>query len=565
MNFFCRLPKQLIKRFVDESGLTLIEIMASMMVFLVVSAGVAATFTSGLRTMAHTRLATMAKAQAQEQIEEMRSRVFFVPYSTDPDVGTTTEIDLLDRYYPNLNQGVVTDSQGWQGWYTNSGAGAYYTKKSPEDNGIVRTVETRFINNEGDVLTPYTGYDSNYPGYDTPPSKLVEVTVTTAWADLTGDNSFQLVSRVSATSQSVDCNSDSNSRVDVTGGILGIFTGASEPFDSFIDGNFGEGHVILETTCGTETTVNATGGRIQLAGVAEEIMGADVFVTPPVGHQETGPVSVGPTAEWPVTTIISSVAEGNIVIVDEVGGLIEAQGAASVVDMSEQIQQVDGWTGGTVDGYRQWDFLNPVVQAVGGSQLPLLQQLDGVSIGEGTVLYQQVNILPLGAKTSDTPSALQGLVFVRDFQADAVSYANGIPGGASNQVTYSAIIGIFDPTSPADCAGDACYDLYLAVGPTNPMQTAVNLASSKYRLQNALFTEFHSYTSDEINNAKSVSSDGTNANVSIDALLKISAQFGTEVRWKTANPHQDEITLVSPQGLEQVWLGAFDLSIHQKN
>mgnify|MGYP001791832723 FL=1 len=125
---------------------------------------------------------------------------------------------------------------------------------------------------------------------------------------------------------------------------------------------------------------------------------------------------------------------------------------------------------------------------------------------------------------------------------------------------------MFNPARAATCTGDDCYDKFVVDGPTNPIQAAIDLSgSTNYNLQKALLTEFHSYTNKEINDASYKSSDGTTATVNIDAIMKISARFGTGVALKTSKPQQGEISIVNPQGLEQVWLGAFDESIYQES
>ena len=198
-------PLKFFRRLADEEGMTLIEILTSMIVFLVVSAGIAGTMIIGLRSTSETQLATMGKAVAQEQIEEIKSRPFYVPFTEDEEVGTTADIDMLDIYFPDTDSGTYTFDGGWEGWYSESNGDAYYTMVSPaDDRGMFKTIETRFIDSSGNVILPDSLYDSNGLGYDFPPSYLVEVTVTTTWAAREGEDSFQLVSRVSGIDQTLD-------------------------------------------------------------------------------------------------------------------------------------------------------------------------------------------------------------------------------------------------------------------------------------------------------------------------------------------------------------------------
>lgn len=601
-----RLFTSMKNRLAREDGLTLVEILVSMMVFLIVSAGVAGTLTSGLKATAHTKLATMGKAQAQEQIEEMRSRVFYVPYSEDADVGSTADVDLLDLYYPSLNTTATTDGQGWQGWFTAGGGDAFYTRESPVDEmGIVRTVETRFIDNLGNVIVPDASYDTNTVEGDFPPSNLVEVSVTTSWLDRTGANSYQLVSRISATGQAVQgagdslgeqgCNSTSRSYVDSIGGIFTIHSGnddddgdgdddydgdeddddeddnghddddddddAYDPFTDVLSGIYGEGYASVETGCENQVIGRGTSGSYTINSVTQNAAEASA-IGPPGANEYAGPTSVGPLAGWPSISITNGVAEG-FVEAEDMEGHITAQGEARLGGMSASIYEVDGWPGDSVSGYRRWDFLNPVVQVSGpggDDQFWSELQQEGLHAeGVGKIHLPQINILPLEAKTSNTPSAFQGLIFIRNFTAEVHSHAG--QGTGTNTITYSATIGMFNPSKSASCTGDACYDLYASIGPNNPIQTAISLADSNYRLQNALFSEFHSFTASEIMAA--TYGDDTAATVNIDALLKISAKIGTEIRWKTGNPHLNQITLIDEQGYGDFWLGGYDVSLNE--
>jgi len=193
-----------------------------------------------------------------------------------------------------------------------------------------------------------------------------------------------------------------------------------------------------------------------------------------------------------------------------------------------------------------------------------IKQENGVTVGKAEVGYQNINSLPLQkwpTATTTNPSALQGLVFIRDFRAAAQASADGTPGHASTSMTYSFTLGMFNPNK-AGCTssstGDACYDLY-SITPSNPLQNVL-LSDSNYSLQNALITEWHSYTTSEITNAMTKSEDGRSAMITADALVKISARFGSEIRWNTSD---DTITFVSQQGLQKVWIGAIDVAVKQ--
>lgn len=570
-----------VKRLGNEEGLTLIEIMVSMMIFLVVSAGIAGTLMTGLRATVSARQSTFGKEIAQQRIEEMRARTYYVQYSSDPTIGTTADIDLLDVYYPNLNSSSATDGQGWAGRYY-SGSDAHYTRTSPPDiHGVVTTVETRFVDMNRAVVVPPSSYDSNSADNDVPPSNLVDVTITTSWLDHSEQNSYALESLISSTGQAttggeVGCEHSSNSRVDVNGIILTASTGAATPYTDLVNGILGDAHATAAYSCSATLQTNATGGTMSIVG-GNTYTGATMSITgPPALQKVVGPLDVTPPVTFPKPNISNSQVKG---VIEDQSGLkeVEVEGMAMVGTQSLELQQVSDTPTETLTGYKQWDFINPTITVAGagfgddGEDIEAeIQQDNGVTDGKAEVGYGQINILPLQkwpTTTTNNPSAAQGLAFIRNFQAKAEAKADGIPGNATTTMTYSFTLGMFNPNK-SDCTssstGDTCYDFY-TITPSNPLQLQnapqnVLRSNTDYRLQNALMTEWYSYTTTDITDAMTKSADGRTAKITADALVKISAKYGTGINWRTNN---NAITLVNQQGLQKVWVGAIDVSVEQ--
>ncbi|MCL4472507.1 MAG: prepilin-type N-terminal cleavage/methylation domain-containing protein [Actinobacteria bacterium] len=566
-------------RLMNEEGLTLIELMVAMMIFLVVSSGIAGSLTTGLVANVHARISTMGKDAAQAQMEEMRSRTYFVPYSTNPDVGTTSDFDLLDRYYPNVNLNTTTDYQGWSGQYF-SGSAAHYTKVSPPDShGIVLTVETWFVDYNRNVVVPPINYNSKSTGNDIPPSGLVQVKVTASWTDRAGPSSYTLESLISATAQSPlgsgnsgengGCSDSSDSHVNVIGGIMNASTGTADPYTSFVSGKFGDAHASANYSCPISGLASATGGDVSVVG-GSTYTGADVSVSaPPAEQKSVGPINTEPSGIWPQPAIGNSKAQAEAQSENN-GYQVEAEGEANVGSLTLRLSQVGDTPTQTLNNYRQWDFINPTVTVNGagtgddGEDIEAeIYQANGSTEARANFAYKQINILPLQnwPAASSTPSATQGLIFLRDFQSQAHSQAGGSPGNASNSLTYQGTLGMFNPNKTgctSTSGGDACYDLY-SISPSNPIQN-ISLSNPNYALQQELITEWHSFTAADINNAMYVKPDGTHTTINIDALVKISGKYGQEVNWKNAN---NAITLVSQQGLQQIWVGAYDISLVQ--
>lgn len=558
----------------DPAGFSLVEIIVAMAIFLIVSAGVTSMMMVGVRSTVGARLTTMGKEAAQQQMEAIRSRTFYVPYSGDPDVGTTGDVDILDRYFPNTYAEHVTDAWGWEAWYTQTSSDAYYTVVSPpNENSIVVTVQTRFIDYKGNTITPVSTYNSDVTGSDGPASDLIAVTVTASWLNRGEEESYSIDSQVSRADQATQggsndsggesgCSFSSQSSIDVTGGTVTIYTGSVEPYSSMLTGELGDADGTASYDCVSSLTAYGTGGRMVVDGVGTVSGASASAIGPPSDTGSSGPMTVGPTSSWPKIYLSNSKGAASVDSSDVDGWLSMAASARTDI-ANIQLSQVDGSIGDVVSGYKRWDFVNPVIKVQNSGALAAdvsIVQDNGVSTGTGQVYYNQIDILPLQAYTANTPSATQGLIFIRDFQASVVSEASEGNGSASNSVTYSATIGMFNSSKASTCSGDACYDFY-SISSSNPIQTAINLSSSNYKLQNAMVTEWHSYTASEINTASYAAVDGSEAMVNIDALLKISTKYGKEVRQN--NTGQNVVELIGQEGLQKLWLGTFDLSIMQ--
>lgn len=575
----------------DKNGFSLIEILVATALFLVVSTGVASTMVLGLRSTVHTRMATLGKTAVQQQIEEMRSRDYYVPYSTDPDVGTTADIDLLDRYYPDMNTSHTIDGQSWEGWYTNSGDDAYYTMQSSEDiHGIIVTVETRFKDSFGETIIPTSGYDSNSSADDSPSSDLVEVKVTANWLNRNTENSYTNITNIASTDKAetggsedaggeAGCINSSNSTINITGGSVKVST-LDSPFEDFIYGTLGSADASVSYDCISSTLAHGMGGKwgtyddVYYWG-GDEYPGAETTVSgPPSDTDYAGPLSVGPTGSWPSFYIGQSEAKVAVDNDDDIGE-ISSKAQALYNDLNIHLWRVsEDPCDCPEEGYIRWDFVNPALSVEGASSIPYdydgdsfdenalaeIVQEDGVSIADGEVDMGQVNFVPLEAITDDIPSAEQGLVFIRDFRAESHSEASQSEGSASNTLTYSATIGMYNLSKDSDCSGDGCYDLY-QISPDNPLQTTIDLDNPDYKLQQALITEWESYTTTDINDVMNTSDDGSTATINVDALIKIIGNLGSEVRMQSDSP--GDVTLMDANGTEQLWLGIFDVSLVQ--
>ena len=153
---------------------------------------------------------------------------------------------------------------------TTSGSDAHFTRTSPEDSrGITTTVETRFVDSNGVVVVPPSTYNTNLTGNDTPPSELVDVLVTTSWANRSEENTYSLESLISSVGQTPPvsengCANASESGVDVMGAILIADTGTAEPYTPIVNGVLGEAHSSEVYPCNSILTASGKGGLMAI-------------------------------------------------------------------------------------------------------------------------------------------------------------------------------------------------------------------------------------------------------------------------------------------------------------
>jgi prepilin-type N-terminal cleavage/methylation domain-containing protein len=171
----------------DDRGFTLVEVMASMVVFGLVSTAITAMFASGLRASLLTKMDTTGKNLSQQRFEAIKN----LPFHIDQVASGTNPPDLLDTYYVSTSGGSV--GRGLQGFVAN-GATRYTADGDPATGAFYRYVQnpipgfpkfkqyvaTQFIDDVGAPYSP-SSFNALVYGSDTPPTALVGVGVTTIW------------------------------------------------------------------------------------------------------------------------------------------------------------------------------------------------------------------------------------------------------------------------------------------------------------------------------------------------------------------------------------------------
>ena len=205
----------------NEDGLTLIEVVVSLMIFAFLIAGTAALTLSGLRGLAVSRMDTVGKNLTQERLEKMRNLPFFVSATI-----TNGSPDLFDKYYTNTTTAAASTSS--TGFVSDTGArdtlngdpasGAFYRTICQQPvppatstpcniaggdtrfTGYTQRVTVQMLNADGTVMaTP--SFDSSSTGTSgLQPTAIVGVTVTTLWKAANVQKRYSIYSKITDTS-----------------------------------------------------------------------------------------------------------------------------------------------------------------------------------------------------------------------------------------------------------------------------------------------------------------------------------------------------------------------------
>ena len=176
--------------FSNEDGFSLIEVLAALFIFTLLTLGLIPLLTSSIRGSNTARADTIGKNAALKAMERVRGLPFFVSYAT-----STTKVDMLDLFYPDADSDVVV---GGRTLYRITCAWNALTNPAcPRDvpANYTITFEAEFVDpvasgtqpTPGETATSYanvappTTYRWNSSTTDTPPRQIVQMTVVATW------------------------------------------------------------------------------------------------------------------------------------------------------------------------------------------------------------------------------------------------------------------------------------------------------------------------------------------------------------------------------------------------
>lgn len=212
-----------------ESGFTLVETLASMTIFVIVTLGVVPVMTSALTASGMSRSRTVADNAARAAMERLSGIKFYTSYDAKP-----TRVDVLDLYFPKASNAGLLATQSYSATAANpplanasgGGTGVFTTTCPDLDNpacprsipaGHTLVFKASFVEpvttstpQTYRMVTPSSGYAWNVSGSDKPASDLLDVSVTDTWTyggksrslslrSIVGERTFQPATAVETT------------------------------------------------------------------------------------------------------------------------------------------------------------------------------------------------------------------------------------------------------------------------------------------------------------------------------------------------------------------------------
>lgn len=191
-----------------EAGFSLIEVLAALFVFTLLTLGLIPLLTSSIRGSNTARADTIGKNVALKAMERVRGLPYHISYATSTD-----RVDVLDLYYPN-------DDPGSPGLVTVGGVTLYRTTcpaagtpECPVDipDGYTIRFDAQFVDpvttgaqpTPGETATSYAnvppraGYQWDSPTNDRPERQILQMAITASWTVGGTNESYTITSLVS--------------------------------------------------------------------------------------------------------------------------------------------------------------------------------------------------------------------------------------------------------------------------------------------------------------------------------------------------------------------------------
>ena len=178
-----------------QSGFTLVEVLASLLIFALVTIGVVPLMLATLRGSSLSRAATVGKNVAVEAMERVRGLPLYVSYASEP-----SRVDVLDLYFPDQD-GVQPDGVTYR--VNCPAAGPPACLLDLPDNYAL-TFDSTFVEQvpgsnpeQYQAVPPPDAYSWADEDADSPPENLLQMTITARWTYAGQPRTYSLTSLIS--------------------------------------------------------------------------------------------------------------------------------------------------------------------------------------------------------------------------------------------------------------------------------------------------------------------------------------------------------------------------------
>lgn len=188
-----------------QEGFSLVEVLAALFVFTLLTLGLVPLLTSSIRGSNTARADTIGKNAALKAMERVRGLPFHISYATSTDA-----VDVLDLYYPNATGDIVV---GGNTLYRTTCSAGGTARACPRDIAADYTIQfdAQFVDpvatgtqpTPGETATSYANvapaatYRWDSETNDTPPRQILQMAITVTWTVGASDESYTITSLLS--------------------------------------------------------------------------------------------------------------------------------------------------------------------------------------------------------------------------------------------------------------------------------------------------------------------------------------------------------------------------------
>ncbi|MGH2746519.1 MAG: type IV pilus modification PilV family protein [Actinomycetota bacterium] len=323
----------------EERGFTLVEMMASILVFAIMTLGMVPLLASSMRGATVGRAATVGKNAAVEEMERIRGFPYHISYAAQ-----NQKVDLLDLFFPNMGAGYDSATGVFTTTCTTTTLDNPACPRSIP-SGYTITVAARFItpNTSGgyDAVTPPAGYQwDSATGADFPPAQFMDFTVTSSWTVGARARNYSVQSYL-GDRKSVGESVRGTAKVDYGVQVITTFEEDGDTSQLTAQAGIAESRIESRLLSTADQLVRA--GRLQLV----ELVSGDTEVAQTLGEEE------GATATYhasPDQTPAPNVDAGSKILIHEgslegsldIAGLDDTQATDLSVAVSNEVPSATG-------------------------------------------------------------------------------------------------------------------------------------------------------------------------------------------------------------------------------